>query len=59
MYVDGVFRNKKNGTTGRIDNAIAMTIGGKINCDQVEVTCDYFSGQIDYVRITKPVAPPA
>ena len=28
-----------------------MTIAGKGNCDQVEITCDYFSGDIDYVRI--------
>jgi PKD repeat protein len=55
MYVDGVERSHLNGNPGTIDNAIPMTIGGKINCDQVTVTCDYFSGQIDYVRITKSV----
>ena len=53
MYVDGVFRNRKNGATGTINNTIPMTVGGKINCDQIEVTCDYFSGQIDYIEITK------
>ena len=53
MYVDGVFRNRKNGTTGTIDNGIPMTIGGKINCDQIDITCDYFSGQIDFIKITK------
>lgn len=52
MYVDGVYRNKKNGTTGSIDNKKAVTIGGKIECDQIRVTCDYFSGQIDYVKIS-------
>ena len=30
-----------------------MTIGGKINCDQIAITCDYFSGQIDFIKITK------
>jgi hypothetical protein len=30
-----------------------MTVGGKINCDQINVTCDYFSGDIDYIRISK------
>ena len=55
MYIDGVERSHLNGTAGTIDNAIPMTVGGKINCDQVEVTCDYFSGQIDYVKITKSV----
>jgi PKD repeat protein len=53
MYVDGEFRNRKNGPTGTIDNGIPMTIGGKINCDQVDITCDYFSGSIDYIKITK------
>ncbi len=53
MYVDGVYQNRKNGATGTINNGIPMTIGGKINCDQVEVTCDYFSGQIDYLKLTK------
>ena len=53
MYVDGVYRSRKNGSTGTIDNAIPMTIGGKINCDQIEITCDYFSGQIDFIKITK------
>jgi PKD repeat protein len=53
MYVDGEFRNRKNGPTGTINNGIPMTIGGKINCDQVAVTCDYFSGQIDFIKITK------
>ena len=55
MYVDGVERSHLNGDPGTIDNAIPMTVGGKINCDQVEITCDYFSGQIDYVSITKSV----
>ena len=36
MYVDGEFRNRKNGPTGTIDNNIPMTIGGKINCDQID-----------------------
>ena len=53
MYVDGVFRQPKNGSTGTIDNSVPMTVGGKINCDQVETTCDYFAGEIDYVKITK------
>lgn len=53
MYVDGVYRSRKNGLTGTIDNSIPMTVGGKINCDQISITCDYFSGQIDYVTITR------
>jgi len=53
MYVDGEFRNKKNGTVGTIDNNFPMTVGGKIDCDQIDVTCDYYSGQIDSLKITK------
>ena len=49
----GVPVNRKNGSTGTVDNAIPMTVGGKIDCDQIDITCDYFSGQIDYLRITK------
>ena len=53
MYVDGVYRNKKNGTTGTINNAMPMSVGGKIDCDQIDITCDYYSGQIDFIKITK------
>jgi PKD repeat protein len=53
MYVDGVFRNRKNGSAGTVDNNFALTVGGKMDCDQIDITCDYFSGQIDYVRFTK------
>ncbi len=53
VYVDGVYVNRKKGVTGVIDNKIPMTIGGKINCDQVKTTCDYFTGMIDYVKISR------
>lgn len=53
MYMDGVYVNQKNGNTGNINNTIPMTIGGKINCNQTTITCDYFTGMIDYVKITK------
>jgi hypothetical protein len=51
--VDGVEVNHQNGSTGSIDNAFPMTVGGKIECDQITVTCDYYSGDIDYIRIYK------
>lgn len=53
VLVDGVEVNHKNGSTGTIDNEMPMTVGGKLNCDQIKVTCDYFSGDIDYIRIYK------
>ncbi len=53
MYVDGEYRSTKAGSTGMIDNDFPMTIGGKTECDQINVTCDYYSGQVDRLRITK------
>jgi hypothetical protein len=51
MYVDGVLRVTRRGNTGKIGNARPITIGGKLNCDNVTKTCDYFTGTLDYVRI--------
>jgi hypothetical protein len=53
MYVDGARVSRKNAATGSIDNSVPLTVGGKRNCDQITVTCDYFSGDIDYVRISR------
>ena len=53
LWVDGVRVGRKNGAVGYIDNDFPMTIGGKIACDQIKVTCDYFSGEIDYVRVSR------
>ncbi len=51
LWVDGVRVGRKRATVGYIDNSFPMTIGGKISCNQQKVTCDYFSGEIDYVRV--------
>jgi hypothetical protein len=40
-----------NGSSGSISNAIPMTVGGKINCDQIAITCDYFAGDIDWLKV--------
>jgi hypothetical protein len=53
FYVDGVRVGHKNGASGTIDNTSPMSIGGKPNCDQVKITCDYFGGDVDYVSISK------
>ncbi len=42
---------KINGPSGSISNTFPMTIGGKPSCDQVEVSCDYFEGDIDWVKV--------
>ncbi len=51
LWVDGVRDGRKRATTGYIDNNWPMTIGGKHSCNQGKVSCDYFSGEIDYVRV--------
>ncbi len=53
MYVDGVMTQRIRNFSGTIDNKKAWTIGGKLECDQVDITCDYFPGELDYVRISK------
>ena len=37
--------------TGRISNTWPLSIGGKSQCNQVTVWCDYYTGQVDYVLI--------
>lgn len=51
-FTDGVLVGTKNGSTGPIDNKTPFVVGGKINCDQMQVTCDYFVGDIDWVKIS-------
>ncbi|HSS67301.1 MAG TPA: fibronectin type III domain-containing protein [Nocardioidaceae bacterium] len=51
-FVDGVRVAVKNGATGIINNKKPFTIGGKTECDQITITCDYFVGDIDYVKVS-------
>jgi concanavalin A-like lectin/glucanase superfamily protein len=53
LYVDGVQVGRRNAFTGNLNNTKPWTFGGKLECDQIRVTCDYFAGEIDYVRMTK------
>ena len=53
MFVDGARTGSINHTTGNLDNAKPWTIGGKSECNGRTVSCDYFAGDIDYVKITK------
>ena len=53
LYVDGVQVVSGRRTLANISNSWPLTIGGKGDCDQIVVTCDYFTGDIDYVRIEK------
>jgi hypothetical protein len=51
MTVDGVVTSRNSNPTGSIANTRPLAIGGKLNCDQVNTTCDYFVGDLDYVKI--------
>lgn len=51
LTVDGALVATAKGSTGNISNSRPVTIGGKLNCDQVKTTCDYFTGDIDYIKI--------
>jgi hypothetical protein len=51
LSVDGRTVAGRRGATGRIDNTWPLSIGGKTSCDQVHVGCDYFAGDLDYVKI--------
>jgi Laminin G domain len=53
LWVDGKLVRQLAGPTGTISNSKPLVIGGKLECDQVSVTCDYFVGDIDRVQITK------
>lgn len=59
LYVDGVRVGRSNHVTGTLDNKKPWSIGGKSECDAVTVTCDYFSGGIQDLTMTKGYLPPA
>ncbi len=58
-WVDGAMVAVKNQKTGPINNAKPFVVGGKTQCNQVTVTCDYYSGYLDWIRITRGEGPPA
>ena len=52
LYVDGVFQGRNTGLTGPIGNDQPVSFGGKHDCNQTKVYCDYFGGHVDWVRLT-------
>jgi len=52
LTIDGAVAGTARGSTGTISNTRPVTIGGKLNCDQINTSCDYFTGAIDWVRIS-------
>jgi hypothetical protein len=53
LTIDGRTAAGKYGATGRIANNWPLSIGGKTECDQRSVGCDYFAGDLDYVAIER------
>jgi hypothetical protein len=51
LGVDGSTVARRSGWTGRVVNSWPVSIGGKTDCDQIDVGCDYYAGDIDYVQI--------
>jgi Laminin G domain len=51
MTIDDTRTRRALGPTGTISNGNPLSLGGKWNCDQVKITCDYWSGDFDYVTI--------
>jgi Concanavalin A-like lectin/glucanases superfamily len=51
MVVDGVQVATLKHATGNISNTKPLSIAGKLACDQIKVTCDYWVGEMDYVVI--------
>jgi hypothetical protein len=51
LIVDGSTVARKSGRTGRIANSWPISIGGKTSCDQIDVGCDYYDGDLDWVEI--------
>lgn len=52
LTIDGHLIGTKTRATGNIVNNWPVSIAGKTKCDNVKVTCDYWSGWIDYIHIT-------
>jgi len=52
LTIDGSVVDTAHGSTGNISNTRPVTIGDKLNCDQVKTSCDYYTGDIDWVKLS-------
>ncbi|MFG1607716.1 laminin G domain-containing protein [Actinoplanes sp. NPDC049265] len=52
LSIDGKLAASRGGWTGKIANSWPVTLGGKIDCDQIDVGCDYYNGDLDWVEIS-------
>lgn len=53
LIVDGGIPRRDPGRTGNIDNDAALTIGGKRSCTAPNVSCQYFTGLVDRVAVSR------
>jgi len=51
LAIDGSQVAARAGATGSIANNWPLSVGGKTTCNQIDVGCDYFAGDIDWVEI--------
>ena len=51
LMIDGRQVAARSGWTGPIANGWPVSIGGKLDCDQIDVGCDYYAGDLDYITI--------
>jgi hypothetical protein len=51
LTIDGSTTRRVSGSTGNIYNTRPISIAGKYNCDQIHITCDYYTGDIDWIKI--------
>ncbi|GAA4957795.1 laminin G domain-containing protein [Actinoplanes utahensis] len=51
LSIDGRQAAARLGWTGTIDNDWPVSIGGKLDCDQVKVGCDYYAGDLDWITV--------
>jgi len=51
LTIDGSTVRRVSGSTGNIYNTRPISIAGKYNCDQIHITCDYYTGDIDWIKI--------
>jgi hypothetical protein len=53
MYVDGVQHANRRVATGSLNTSWEQVIGGKSRCTSAGVQCDYYRGDLDYVRFER------
>lgn len=53
LGLDGVVQDRRSSRSGTISNSWDLTIGGKPSCNATGVECDYFVGDVDFVKLDR------